>query len=227
MRYNWGARGVAGIVLAGGVALIVVDETDRGLRRFFDQQPFVTSVVSGVLVLLFTVLVVDQVVRHRGQAARSKAVGAHVAIVLAQGIRTADATIAVQSGTGDPQAARDEQRTYMLMLLLAAPVLIESPPARRFLEDAQRLAGTTARILFPSLPTSFLRVLPTDLDGAVQALRASAGPLLAALTTSERTAVEEPEAEVAEAGGVGTAVDPTTGHPAAAGPTRATGGNVG
>lgn len=227
MRYDWGARGAAGIVLAGAVALIVLDLTDHGLRRFFERQPFVTSFVSGVLVLLLTVLVVDQVVRHRAQAARSKAVAAHVAIVLAQGIRTADATVAVQSGTGDPQAARDEQRTYMLMLLLAAPVLIESPDARRFLEDAQRLAGTTARILVPSLPTSFLQVLPTDLDGAVQGLRTSAAPLLTALTISERTAVEEPEADVTGAGGVGTAAGPTTGHPAAAGPTPATGGNVG
>lgn len=195
VRYDWGARGVAGAVLAGGVVLVVLDLVDRGVRRFFDDSALTTDVVAGVLVLLFTILVVDQVMRRRALSARSKAIAAHVAIVLAQGMRTASVAKSVQSGTGEREAAMDEQRTYMLMLLVAAPVLIEVPQARRFLEDAQSLAGGIARILVPSLPAAYLRVLPTDLDGAVQDMRTSAAPLLAALTSSERTAVGEPEAE--------------------------------
>jgi hypothetical protein len=193
--YDWSARGVAGTILAGGVVLVVLDVTDRGIRRFFEQSALATDAVSGLLVLLFTLLVVDQVVRRRALKARSKAVAAHVAIVLAQGIRTADAAASLEAGKGDRESAMDEQRTYMLMLLVAAPVLIEAPQARRFLESAQSLAGTIARILVPSLPATFLRLLPADLDGAVQALRASAAPLLSALTALERTAVGEPGPE--------------------------------
>lgn len=204
MRYDWGARALAAAALAGGVALVVMDTTDAAVRRYFDQRALTTDVVSGVLVLLFTVLVVDQVVRHRQQSARSKAVGAHAAIVLAQAVRTVDAVRPLEQGTGDRDGAMDAQRTYMLMLLVAAPVFIEAPTARRFLEDAQRLAGTIARILEPSLPAALLRVMPDNLDAAVGELRASAGPLLGALTPSERSAAAEgggpdPDAAVAPA----------------------------
>jgi hypothetical protein len=147
VRDDWGARGLAGAVLAGGVVLVILDVTDRGVRRFFEQSALTADLVSGVLVLVFTLLVVDQVMRRRALKARSKAVGAHVAIVLAQGVRTADVTLALEAGTGEREAALDEQRTYMLMLLVAAPVLIEAPQARRFLEDAQSLAGTMAHRL--------------------------------------------------------------------------------
>lgn len=192
MRYDWSARGLAAAVLGGGVALVVLEATDRGVRRFFDQRALTTDLVSGVLVLLFTVLVVDQVVRRRSMRERSKAIAAHIAIVLAQAVRTADAVRALEGGTGDREVAYDEQRTYMLMLLVAAPVLIEAPQARHFLEEAQHLAGTTARVLLPSLPQSVLRLLPEDLEDAVQRLRASAIPLLGSLSAAERMAVGEP-----------------------------------
>lgn len=198
MREDRGARGTAAAVLAGGVVLVVLDATDYSVRRFFGQRALLTDIVSGVLVLLFTVLVVDQVVRRRTVAARSKAVGAHVAIVLAQAARTVSSVRAVGAGTGERETALDEQRTYMLMLLVAAPVLLEAPPARRFLEDAQRLAGTLTRVLGPSLPAAFARLLPDDLDAAVDGLRASAAPLLKVLTGPERAAVGEPLDEGAQ-----------------------------
>lgn len=191
MRYDWGARGLAAAALAGGAVLVVLDALDAGVRHYFDQRALTTDVVSGVLVLLFTVLVVDQVVRHRQLSARSKAMGAHAAFVLAQAVRAVDAVRPLEGGAGDRDVAVDAQRTYMLMLLVAAPVFIEAPMARRFLEDAQRLAGTIARILEPSLPAALLRVMPDNLDAAVQELRTSAGPLLAALTPSERSAAAE------------------------------------
>lgn len=211
MRDDWGARGLAGAVLAGGGVLVGLDATDGGIRRFFAQEALVTDVVSGVLVLLFTLLVVDQVVRRRALRARAKAVAAQVAIVLAQGVRTADAASGLDAGSGDRRAALDEQRTYMLMLLVAAPVLIDSPPARRFLESAQSLAGTVARLLVPDLPAGVLRLLPNDLDAAAAALRASAIPLLAALSPSERTAVGEPDEGSGEEAPEGSRLPPTAG----------------
>jgi hypothetical protein len=52
---------------------------------------------------------------------------------------------AVLAGTGDRAAAADEVRTYMFMLFVAAPVLIDDRVSRRFLEEAQYLGGSMAR----------------------------------------------------------------------------------
>ena len=46
-----------------------------------------------------------------------------------------------QDPRADRSAAGDELRTYLLMLLVGAPVLIGSPVARRFLEQAQALGA--------------------------------------------------------------------------------------
>jgi hypothetical protein len=43
------------------------------------------------------------------------------------------------AGSGDRDTASDEFRTYMIMLLVGAPVLIEATVSRNFLEQAQSL----------------------------------------------------------------------------------------
>ena len=98
----------------------------------------------GLLVLLFTVLVVNQLLSRRQARQRSHAVAAQAAIIGAQAARTAAAVSAVSGGSGDRGAASDGFRTYMMMLLVGAPVLIDDPVARHFLEQAQANAVAAA-----------------------------------------------------------------------------------
>ena len=96
----------------------------------------------------------------------------------------------VQANPGDPDAAADEFRTYIMMLLAVAPVLIDAKMSRNFLEQAQRLAGEMARALTviaraPGQEDSW----KARLDDAVQRLKAAAAPLLATLDPEIRSAV--------------------------------------
>jgi hypothetical protein len=59
--------------------------------------------------------------------------------------RSAKATSSVLGGTGDRDAASDGFRTHMMMLLTSAPVLMDDPVARHFLEQSQYLGGVMAR----------------------------------------------------------------------------------
>jgi hypothetical protein len=56
--------------------------------------------------------------------------------VAAQAVRSATAVSSLIDGSGDRGTASDGFRTYMMMLLIRAPVLIDDPAARRFLEQA-------------------------------------------------------------------------------------------
>ena len=66
---------------------------------------------------------------------------------------------------GDRDAVSDEVRTYLTMVLFAAPVLIETATPRRFLEQSQRLGAELARALRTDV----------DEDGAVSAVQARVG----------------------------------------------------
>jgi hypothetical protein len=86
-------------------------------------------------VLLVTVLVVNEPLNRRQARQRGHAVAAQAAIMVAQAARSARASSAAAGGSGDRGAASDAFRTFMLMLLTAAPVLIDDPAARHFLEQ--------------------------------------------------------------------------------------------
>ena len=60
-----------------------------------------------------------------------------------QAIRSAQAV----ASSRDRDAAGDEFRTYMMMLLVGAPVLIDATASRNFLEHAQALGGEMARVV--------------------------------------------------------------------------------
>jgi hypothetical protein len=140
-------------------------------------------------VLLITVLVADQVIRLRQLSDRSRAMAAQAAIMAGQAKRSAGAVSAVLGGTGDRATAADEVRTYMFMLFVAAPVLIDAQVSRRFLEEAQHLGGAMARTLGalgqpPGTPAD----LAARLRDAAGRLQAAAAPLLAPLNPEERTA---------------------------------------
>jgi hypothetical protein len=195
-----GQGGFAAIVVTlAAVTLMILDLTDGALRRWWSGHALTTDMVSGLLVLLITVLVIDQVVRLRQINDRAQAVAAQAAIVVNQAIRTSQAVSAAVGGPGVPgdrDAASDEFRTYMLMLLVGAPVLIDAKVSRTFLEQAQQLGGEMARALgtFGALATATATApdpgVSTDrLDHAVQQLKTASAPLLAVLDPQTRIAV--------------------------------------
>jgi hypothetical protein len=163
-------------------ALVILDLTDGGLRRWNDVHALTTDTVAGLLVLLITVLVADQVIRLSQINARARAVAAQAAIVTTQAIRSSQAVSQALAGSGDRDAASDEFRTYMMMLLVGAPVLIDAKVSRNFLEQAQALGGEMARALAATARTPGQASYPTArLDDAVQQLRTASTPMLQVL----------------------------------------------
>jgi hypothetical protein len=139
---------------------------------------------------MITVLVVDQVVRLRQGNSRARAVAVQAAILMTQANRASRAVSQVLARSGDRDMAGEEFRTYTMMLLTAAPVLIDAKTSRNFLEQAQHLDGAMA------LALSVLAAAPgqgrfsaTALDEAVQALSSASAPLLQNLSPEMRSAV--------------------------------------
>jgi len=172
------------------VALVVGELTDAGQRRWWATHPLTTDTVAGLLVLLITVLVVNQLLNRRQSRQRGHAVAAQAAIMAAQADRSAQAVSALLDGSGDRDAASDGFRTYMLMLLTGAPVLINDPTARHFLEQAQYLGGLMARTLTVIDKSPKGTAVPDDgLQDAVRQLQSAAAPLLQLLTPAVRDAI--------------------------------------
>lgn len=192
MLTRWQGATGAIVITLGTVALVILDQADRGFRFWWVTHAFTTDTVAGVLVVLLTVLVVDQVVRRRQLLDRSRAISAQATIVAAQASRSAQAVSDAVSGSGDREAAGDAFRTYMIMLLVAAPVLIDAKVSRNFLEDAQRLGGEMGHVL-ATMSRGPEGTAPSvkRLAAAAQRLTAAAAPLMAQLTPEERNAVAE------------------------------------
>jgi len=198
MLSRWQGGAAAVVITLGACALVIGDLADAGMRRWWDGHALTTNTVAGLLVLLITVLVVDQVVSARQFNDRARAVGAQVAIIVAQAERTTrevSQAVAQGLGPGDREAASDDFRTYMIMLMVGAPVLIDAKVSRDFLEQAQALAGEMARVLGVTAAAHSRTALPdARLEDAVKRLRAASDPLLQALDPETRAAVrgEEP-----------------------------------
>ena len=184
---GWLAAAVAMLVAC---VLVILDLTDGGLRRWWDGHALTADTVAGLLVLLITVLVVDQVVRLRQIDNRARAVAVQAAIIMTQANRASQAVSQALAGSGDRDVAGEEFRTYTTMLLAAAPVLIDAEMSRNFLEQAQHLDGEMAWALNvlarkPGQGNSSA----TGLDDAVQALKSASTPLLQNLNPEIRSAV--------------------------------------
>jgi hypothetical protein len=179
--------GVATIAVALlSSALIVLDLSDGAFRRWWSARAFTTDAIAGILVVLVTVLIVNQALGIRQGRERFRATAAQASMVLSQAIRATRAVLACAT-SGDRTAASDELRTYMIMLMIAAPILIESKTPRVFLEDAQTLGGMLVQ---HSESQSSVKTATSDtqLEEALQQLKIAAAPLLAPLTAEERTA---------------------------------------
>jgi hypothetical protein len=173
------------------VALVVGELTDAGQRRWWATHPLTTDTVAGLLVLLITVLVVNQLLNRRQSRQRGHAVAAQAAIMAAQAARSAQAVSALADGSGDRDAASDGFRTYMLMLLTGAPVLINDPTARHFLEQAQYLGAVMGRTLVAIDRSPAGAAVPGGkLDDALKQLQGAAAPLLQPLTPETRDSIQ-------------------------------------
>ena len=137
MIKGWQAGSATIIVALLTSALIILDLTDGPFRRWWSSRAaFTTDAVGGILVVAITVLIVNQVLRIRQQRDRCLATAAQTAIVLSQAIRATRLASALGDNSGDRAAASDEVRTYMTMLLIAAPILIDAKIPRAFLDSA-------------------------------------------------------------------------------------------
>jgi hypothetical protein len=187
---EWRRWVAAAAVTAVAAALVIADITVARFRHWWAAHALTTNTVTGLLVLAITVLVVNQVVRRRQERDRSRAVAAQAAILMSQARRSARTVTAVLDGSGDRDAASDELRTYMIMLLVGGPVLIEGRISRNFLEQAQHLAAELARAL--AAPAKAKGAPATGhgphLDDAIKRLSAASAPLLQQLTPDEREA---------------------------------------
>ena len=177
------------MLIAGG--LVLGELANPAQQRWWGVHSLTTDTVSGLLVLLITVLVVNQLLNRRQARQRGHAVAAQAAIVAAQGARSAKAVSSVIDGSGDRGAASDGFRTYMMVLLVGAPVLINDPVARHFLEQAQSLGAVLGSTLAAVDKSPHGTTVPDkDLNHAVRVLQDAAAPLLQLLNPQIRDSIQ-------------------------------------
>ena len=197
MLSRWQGGLAALVVTLLTSVLVILDIDDRAMRRWWDGHALTSDTVSGLLVLLVTLLVVDQVVRLRQLNDRARAVAAQAAIIMTQaerGLQSVSQAVAKDANDSDRDAAFDELRTYMMMLLVGAPVLIDAKVSRTFLEQAQAVGGLMARALGVTARSSDRAPAPdARLLAAVKKLRAASTPLLQVLDPQTQAAVRGDE----------------------------------
>lgn len=179
----------AATITVVALVLAALDIFDDSVHRWWAEHAFTTSLVGGLLVLLVTVLIADRVIHARQLRDRATAIAAQSAIVMTQAAKTAQSAGAMLDGTGDSEAAADDLRAYGMMLLIVAPMLIDAPVSRTFLEEAQRLAGEAARALHAQRRGVAGEQEHARLNNAVARMRHASGPLLEILSAAQRHAV--------------------------------------
>jgi hypothetical protein len=196
MLSRWQGWSAAVAVTLLAWALVIGEIANKGMQRWWAGHALTTDTVAGLLVLMITLLVVDQLVRLRQINDRSRAVGAQAAIIYGQAVRAqreVSQALAKGLGPGERDAASDEFRTYMIMLLVGAPVLIDAQVSRAFLEQAQALGGELALALGLGPTAKAPDVSDTRLKDALKRLRAASTPLLQVLDPETRAVVEGDE----------------------------------
>jgi hypothetical protein len=217
---EWIAAAVMTVVLA----LIALDLVDDSFNTWFDHHSFTTDAVSTLLGLAVAALVVDRISDRRRLKDRAQVMAAQGAIIAAQALRTNQAVTSALDGSGDREAAGDELRTFMTMMLTGAPVLMDAPQTRDFLESSQHLAAELARALAVMTRSGDS---PDDvgqrLNNAAAQVRMMVAPLLQMLNLDQqsvlwgtaRTAAADPPAADPPA------ADPPAADPPAADPPAA------
>jgi hypothetical protein len=171
------------------LALIALDILDDSFNLWFDRHSFTTDAVSTLLGLAVAALVVDRISDRRRLKDRAQVMAAQGAMIAAQGLRTHQAVTGVVDGSGDREAAEDELRTYMAMMLTGAPVLMDAPQTREFLETSQHLAAELARALVVTRDRNQPDDLGQRLDDAAGQVRSTVQPLLQTLNLDQQSTV--------------------------------------
>ena len=111
MRRRWQGAVASILITLVAVGMVILDLTDVRFRRWWDARALTSDTVAGALVVLLTVLVVDQIVERRQEKDRARAVAAQAAIVRGQAIRSAKAVSAALAGK---RASRDGAASPMM-----------------------------------------------------------------------------------------------------------------
>jgi hypothetical protein len=83
--------------------LVVLDIGDGSVHRYWSRHAFTASVLSGLLVLLLTVLIVDRVARMRQMRGQSRAIAAQAATTVARARRASSTHVSRdRPGRGRP-----------------------------------------------------------------------------------------------------------------------------
>jgi hypothetical protein len=187
MRGRYLAWSGALTVMAVTVILVTLDIAVASVHRYWSRHSFTSSVLAGVLVLLLTVLIVDQVARIRQLRNQSRAIAIQAATIVAQAQRTADTIVDTSPSAEDREAAENELRSYIQMLFTSAPVLIGAAAPRAFLETAQRAAGQLGAVLREAGAES-VEHKKARVDAATNQVRRAAAPLIATLDREQLNA---------------------------------------
>jgi hypothetical protein len=171
------------------LALIALDIVDNSFNTWFDHHSFTTDAVSTLLGLAVAALVVDRISARRRLRDRAQVMAAQGAMVAAQGLRATQTVTSVLDGYGDREAAGDELRTYLTMMLTGAPMLMEAPQTRAFLETSQHLAAELARALVVTRTGDHPDDVDQRLGDAADQVRVTLEPLLQTLNLDQQSAV--------------------------------------
>jgi hypothetical protein len=180
---------IAAAVMAVVLALIVLDLVDSSFNTWFDRHSFSTDAVSTLLGLAVAALVVDRVSDRRRLRDRSQVMAAQGAMIAAQALRATQSVTSALDGSGDRDAAADEVRTFMTLMLTGAPVLMDAPRTRGFLQDSQRLSAELARALLVTRDGQRPDDVDQRLNDAAGQVRSSVQPLLQTLNLDQQFAV--------------------------------------
>jgi hypothetical protein len=180
---------IAAAVMVVVLALIALDIVDDSFNAWFDHHSFTTDAVSTLLGLAVAALVVDRISDRRRLRDRAQVMAAQGAMIAAQGLRANQAVTGALDGNGDRETAEDELRTYLTMMLTGAPVLMDAPATRTFLETSQHLAAELARALVVTRSGDRPDDVDKRLSDAAGQVRVTVEPLLQTLNVDQQSAV--------------------------------------
>jgi hypothetical protein len=180
---EWAAAAVMAVVLA----LIALDLVDHTFNAWFDRHSFATDAVSTLLGLAVAALVVDRISDRRRLRDRAQVMAAQGAMIAAQALRATQTVTSALDGSGDRDAAGDELRTFVTMMLTGAPVLMDAPQTREFLECSQHLAAELARALTVTRSGDHPDDIDQRLNDAAGRVRTTVQPLLRVLNLDQQS----------------------------------------
>jgi hypothetical protein len=123
------------------LALVALDLLDHAFNAWSDRHSLTTDAVSTLLGLAVAALVVDRISARRRLREQAQVMAAQGAMIAAQALRATGAVTSALDGSGARDAAADELRTFMMMMLTGAPVLMDAPDTRDFVQTSQHLAA--------------------------------------------------------------------------------------